>query len=59
MSREGIWRIPNPGKTCLKLDAAVVRDVNVQKDVDRILYARKEMIRTEISLNENNIWEER
>ena len=44
-------KIPNPGKHyCLRLAAAVVRDVNATRYKDALRYARKAMIRTGLPL---------
>ena len=48
----------NPGKHYfLKLTATAVRDVTQQRDGEGFSFARKEMVRTGISLNTSARWE--
>lgn len=62
MIKKGLWkdskgRLCNPGKSfLLKLDARVVREVNLEMDSDGLRFARKAMIITGISLNTNGAW---
>lgn len=62
--REGKWqhsagKVHNPGKSCfLKFGVDAVRDVNRQKDSNRLAYARKAMIMAGMALNTNFVWEE-
>lgn len=56
---EGSGNLPNPGKHFfLKLAADAVRDVNRQRDENRLTYVRKAMILCGLALNVNGVWEE-
>ena len=58
--RSGSGKLTNPGKTFyLKLSAAVIRDVENEKDSDWVSFIRKAMIGSGMGLNLNGQWEVR
>ncbi|KAI2506922.1 hypothetical protein MHU86_7514 [Fragilaria crotonensis] len=57
--RDGAWsgKLQNPGKRFfLQLAADSVRDVNMQRDVNGLTYARKAMIRCGLALDVTGLW---
>ena len=58
--RSGSGKLTNPGKTFyLKLSAAVIREVENEKDSDGVSFVRKAMIGSGMGLNLNGQWEVR
>lgn len=63
MIKSGSWaknsgKLPNPGKSFFfKLADDTIRDVNLARDADGIIYVRKAMIRCGMSLNLNGRWD--
>jgi len=56
--RDGSEKLANPGKTFyLKLAAAVVREVNEERDKDGVSFCRKAMMGCGMALNLNGQWE--
>jgi len=56
--KDGSGKPTNPGERFyLKLAAAVVREVNNERDKDGISYSRKEMMGSGMALNPNGRWE--